>query len=692
MRLLHVYYQFIINLSYNYYLIHNINIFCFFFFQVCWPIEVNSIYEELEDHTNSEKMSCTRPSEASHVVTRVPPFPPLGRPPGGLERLHSAITSYYPRPLPDLLPSPKKAATCPEVKMEDLPNENAHKNVMNSTFSDMPFDLSKSSREPVMSPASQPMDLVETDQPLDLRVEFKKRSRDDDGNNECSRLKRKNDDGDYSKNDFERKKCPILSSELEDISSKSKSDRKQKAFNHYENTRLDDINSRIRLRDENSNFISERSESETVRFSDNERPISLTSRSQCSPVEYRHHTSPHQNSSSPKHLVIPIPSRDCESPTSSEKIRQDGHKLSYILPTPSPTSTSLTMLYQRPIAPSPIPYRSPTKPNPYFHMDSRSPCSPGAVTSRGNVQYPVLQMPPVRNFSYSVLRPYISPGHQPHSALYDAITDRRQIPENSVSSAPHHSKMRERYACKFCGKVFPRSANLTRHLRTHTGEQPYKCKFCERSFSISSNLQRHVRNIHNKEKPYKCPQCDRAFGQQTNLDRHLKKHENECATILDGLPRRHLNFPLTHRDHRDHRGDRIIHRPMPGLAPILPHKPFPPQVSPHMSYSPRDREPIPPPTIPEENEDDDEEEEHIDVEQNDDDEDDDNNPTSPIRGEENEETQRGEDERESSESDSTEGDVYRQEVQCEVTITPAIKLMSSPSGNVNEESESSLTV
>lgn len=62
---------------------------------------------------------------------------------------------------------------------------------------------------------------------------------------------------------------------------------------------------------------------------------------------------------------------------------------------------------------------------------------------------------------------------------------------------------KNRYSCKFCGKMFPRSANLTRHLRTHTGEQPYRCKYCERSFSISSNLQRHVRNIHNKEKPFK---------------------------------------------------------------------------------------------------------------------------------------------------------------------------------------------
>lgn len=62
----------------------------------------------------------------------------------------------------------------------------------------------------------------------------------------------------------------------------------------------------------------------------------------------------------------------------------------------------------------------------------------------------------------------------------------------------NHTNDRDKYLCKFCGKIFPRSANLTRHLRTHTGEQPYSCPYCERNFSISSNLQRHVRNIHKK--------------------------------------------------------------------------------------------------------------------------------------------------------------------------------------------------
>uniref|UniRef100_A0A9J2PE74 C2H2-type domain-containing protein n=1 Tax=Ascaris lumbricoides TaxID=6252 RepID=A0A9J2PE74_ASCLU len=167
--------------------------------------------------------------------------------------------------------------------------------------------------------------------------------------------------------------------------------------------------------------------------------------------------------------------------------------------------------------------------------------SSGGEQDSGRVESSKVELTPAINpfsssaFMQMLRRPFSYPAILPATHLTPFSSSQPSAPPAAL--LPKNN--RDRYTCKFCAKVFPRSANLTRHLRTHTGEQPYKCQYCERSFSISSNLQRHVRNIHNKEKPFRCDRCDRCFGQQTNLDRHIKKHDSGSAStpVLDSTSR-----------------------------------------------------------------------------------------------------------------------------------------------------------
>lgn len=57
------------------------------------------------------------------------------------------------------------------------------------------------------------------------------------------------------------------------------------------------------------------------------------------------------------------------------------------------------------------------------------------------------------------------------------------------------------YVCQYCKAVFAQSIELTRHVRTHTGDRPYVCRECGRGYSQASGLTVHLHTFHSKSTP-----------------------------------------------------------------------------------------------------------------------------------------------------------------------------------------------
>ncbi|XP_057711466.1 zinc finger protein 30-like [Corythoichthys intestinalis] len=152
--------------------------------------------------------------------------------------------------------------------------------------------------------------------------------------------------------------------------------------------------------------------------------------------------------------------------------------------------------------------------------------------------------------------PYILKRHQKEICKSKELKN----PQDACEDPDHQPA--EGKVCPICGRALPCSADMAKHLRSHTEERPFICVGCDKGFKYRDTLKKH-QIIHGhegvREEPRKsvdqilaeveknprespgrpaarqkargktdaCPICARSFDNVKTLNRHIQSHTDE---------------------------------------------------------------------------------------------------------------------------------------------------------------------
>ncbi|XP_055463325.1 zinc finger protein 324A isoform X1 [Psammomys obesus] len=158
---------------------------------------------------------------------------------------------------------------------------------------------------------------------------------------------------------------------------------------------------------------------------------------------------------------------------------------------------------------------------------------PGKQLQVAGQQKPEMQLTSERTFQSIPDLHGAEEGHRMSGTWHESQRD-HNVPEppiwdelgEALQASPGLLSGDKPFECRACNKVFVKSSDLLKHLRTHTGERPYECAQCGKAFSQTSHLTQHQR-IHSGETPYACMVCSKAFRHSSSLVRHQRIHTAE---------------------------------------------------------------------------------------------------------------------------------------------------------------------